>query len=95
MTEKRIGTLTCGVSLVAFGIIFIIMNFAPNAIDLLSILRFWPVILILLGIEVLIASFSKKACAKKYDFGSFIIMLLMLGAAFSMEAVYYGLSTSL
>ena len=49
---RRVGTLTLGIVLIVFGLLFIARIILPF-INYAVILQCWPVILILLGVEVL------------------------------------------
>lgn len=55
----RVGSVTFGIVLVITGVIFLMQQFIPN-VDYSMIFRFWPVILIGLGIEVLLGSRQKN-----------------------------------
>jgi len=55
----RIGSVTFGIVLVITGVIFLMQQFFPR-IDYLLVIRFWPVILISLGIEALIGCTRKN-----------------------------------
>lgn len=55
---RRVGAVTFGVVLVVTGILFLLHLFLPG-LDYVMILRLWPVILILLGIEVLLGTGHK------------------------------------
>lgn len=55
---RRVGSVTFGMVLVATGVLFLVRLFFPG-LDYRFIFRAWPVILILLGIEVLIGSRQK------------------------------------
>ena len=50
---RRVGSVTFGVVLIVTGILFLVHLFFP-ALDYVMIFRLWPVILILLGGEVLL-----------------------------------------
>lgn len=52
---RRVGTVTFGIILILTGILFLAHLIFP-AFDYFLIYRFWPVILIMLGIEVLAGS---------------------------------------
>ena len=56
----RVGTITAGITLVLTGVLFLVRLFFPF-FDPYEVIRFWPVLLIMLGIEVLLAS-SGKTC---------------------------------
>ena len=55
---RRVGSITFGVVLVVTGILFLVEQFLPK-LDYRNVFLFWPVILIMLGIEVLLASRQK------------------------------------
>ncbi len=83
MRMHRVGSITAGIALVGFGILFIIHMFMP-ALSYDFIYSLWPVILIGLGIEMLIAN---AFCSKFiYDKGAVFIMIIM--TIFSMTMAY-------
>lgn len=57
------------------------------------IFEFWPIVLVLLGLEILIGCTGKRAQMRtfKYDFGSILIILVMMGFSLIMAAVDYGM----
>lgn len=66
MKNRRVGTFTLGLSLIAFGIIFLIALFSKS-FDYMAIIKFSPVILILLGIEIILGAILTKDDKMKYD----------------------------
>ena len=56
---RRVGSITFGMVLVTTGILFLTETFLPN-LDYRFVFRFWPIILILLGIEVLMSTRQKS-----------------------------------
>ncbi len=89
----RVGTITAGTALVFTGVVFLVRIFFPT-LDIFEWIRFWPVLLIMLGIEVLLAN-SGKTCQimneegemeeqqkMVYDFPA--ILLMIMAACFSM-----------
>lgn len=84
MHTRRVGGITCGISLIFFGIMFLISPFLDK-IDYSFILHFWPIILIGLGVEMLAANHrcrNDENSRLKYDKGAiFIMVILMLFAA--------------
>ncbi len=88
MRIKRVGSTTCGISLIFFGILFLITPFLEN-IDYSFILHFWPIILIGLGVEMLAAVRAcnkTENCTVKYDKGAVFLMIILLLFACCMGA---------
>lgn len=79
--SRRVGTFTLGVTLVFFGVLFLLHVFLKN-LDYVLIFHMWPLILIFLGVEILIATLTKKEDTFKYDFGALIIIFSL--AVFAM-----------
>lgn len=88
----RVGTVTCGLVLVLYGILFLLRTALPF-LDYGMIFEFWPVVLILLGLEILIGCTGKRSEKRnfKYDFSSVLIILIMMGFSMIMAAVDYGM----
>ena len=78
---RRVGTFTTGIVLVMFGIMFLARLFNPS-IDYLKIASLWPLVLVLLGIEIIVASAINKEEIMKYDFGAIILIIIL--SLFSM-----------
>lgn len=79
---RRVGTFTFGLILVAAGVLMILSLILPG-FHLLGILKFAPVVLIFLGIEVLIYA-AKPDTVVKYDFLSMFacaFILVVVGGA--------------
>lgn len=55
----RVGSITFGIILIIFGIMYMVHMFLP-IVPLELIFRLWPCILIMLGIEVLLANSRAK-----------------------------------
>lgn len=89
---RRVGTVTMGLSLIAAGILFL-MSLLFHNVDVGYWLRFSPIILVILGIEILVFNFSKKHDKLKYDFlsifFSFVLIFVTLGVAFVTEGYDY------
>ena len=84
---RRVGTVTIGVSMVVFGVMFLLSS-VFELVSYGTVFALWPLILILLGIELLIASFFKGKLV--YDKGSIFITILMMLFAAGMAAVDVG-----
>lgn len=79
MRKWRVGTISMGLLLIATGLILVISEFQGfNGAGL--ILRWWPVILIVLGLEILVyILFSKEEQPKiKYDGLSIFLVILVI-----------------
>ena len=76
---RRVGTVAFAITLIAVGVLLLIRAFVPG-FDLLAVLRFSPVILSVLGIEVLIYA-ARPDVSLKYDFLSMFVCFVLLVAA--------------
>lgn len=76
---RRVGTVAFAVLLIAGGVLLLAQQFMPKA-NLLAVLKFSPVILIVLGMEVLVYS-TKPNVKLKFDW------LGILGCAFILVVV--------
>lgn len=83
-TVHRVGTFTFGWVMVATGIVMILALFFPKT-DFRIVLRFSPVILISLGVEVLTA--SRGSGRLKYDWVAMLLCFVIVCAAMVMFAV--------
>ena len=82
--KRRIGTLTSGLSLIAAGIVFLLNTLIPNANILEIALAFWPLVLIMLGIEIIV-SCAKKEVNRGYDLVSVVLVGMSVAFAFACE----------
>lgn len=73
---RRVGTFTTGIVLVMFGIMFLLRLIYPS-IDYLKIASLWPIVLVLLGIEIIVSYSINKEEIMKYDFGAIILILML------------------
>lgn len=74
--NRRVGTLTAGISLVVFGTLFLIRLAVPT-VTLRMIASLWPVVLILLGAEILIAYAVNREDQMRYDAGSVALIIVL------------------
>ena len=81
MKTKRVGSITCGLVLILFGILFFVHMFVPG-LSYEVIFHLWPLILILLGIEILAANAKAADQVFKYDVGAVFLILAL--AVFAM-----------
>lgn len=84
--SRRVGGLTLGITLVVFGLLFLIRTIT-HAISYTFILKLWPAILILLGCEVLVSYLWDKEGNYKYDGFSVLILVVMSFFSLSMAVV--------
>ncbi|EJO5347274.1 hypothetical protein NRP93_001351 [Clostridium botulinum] len=80
---RRVGTLTSGIILVVFGVLFLLRLITPN-INISLIASLWPIILVLLGIEIILAYIINKEEKMKYDFGAIILVGILVVFAMGM-----------
>ena len=73
---RRVGSIAFALVLIAAGVLLMVYQFVPQ-FDLLKILKFSPVILVALGIEMLVYS-ARPDVKVKFDW------LAMLGTAFTL-----------
>ena len=83
MRQRRIGTITLGVSLVLFGILFMIRIFG-GVLNYTLIFHLWPLILVALGIEILYYICLSPEKAGAYDFAVIIILIMIVFFAMCM-----------
>lgn len=85
---RRVGTLTAGIVLVIFGIIFLLRTFMP-AFNISWIISFWPVVLILLGIEIIAAYAINKEEKMQYDFAAIMLVIILSFFAMGMGGIEF------
>ena len=83
---RRIGTLTMGVTLILVGIILLVFFF--KRFDLFSLMRFSPVLLILLGIEIIWQYSRHHGEELRYDFWGTLFCLLVICVACFCSVFY-------
>lgn len=77
----RVGSVTTGLCLIVFGILLLLHSLF-DIIGYQTILSFWPVILIGLGLELLLSTIFQKTVV--YDKGAVFLMILMAFFAIGM-----------
>ena len=85
---RRVGSVTFGITLLCYGILFLVHIFVPE-LQYQYIFRCWPVVFILLGCEILVENHKSKAedCKVVYDFAAVIMLVVMLLFAMIMAAL--------
>ncbi len=80
---RRVGRLACALLLIAGGVLLLVQQFVPD-FNLLNIMRFTPVLLILLGVELLVYT-AKPDVKVKFDWlsvlGSGLVLCIVGGAS--------------
>jgi uncharacterized membrane protein HdeD (DUF308 family) len=76
--NRRVGTLTLGIVLILMGMAFISHLIFPE-LSMRILLDFWPLVLIILGIETLASYFINKQERLRYDGWSIVIMIGLIG----------------
>lgn len=80
---RRVGTLTAGIVLVMFGIMFLLRLVTSN-INILLIASLWPIILVSVGIEIIVAYIINKEEKMQYDFSAIILVIMLAFFAMGM-----------
>ncbi|MDF2543656.1 MAG: hypothetical protein K0S47_3374 [Herbinix sp.] len=86
MKTHRVGTITLGSMLIGFGALFLLRIFV-EALSYDFIFRLWPIVFILLGIEVLIANYKKTEDKMLYDKTAFALIIILSFFAMGMAVV--------
>ena len=81
----RTGTITFGITLIFFGVLFLVHMVFP-VLDYEMIFRLWPCILILLGVEVLLAN-RKEQVQFVYDRGAIVLLILLMFFTMTMAGI--------
>ena len=76
MRPRRVGSVTFGLTLVLFGVLFLIHIVVPT-LHYEMIFQFWPVVFVLLGVEILVENHKSNAeqCRFVYDFPAILSLL--------------------
>ncbi|MDD3173229.1 MAG: DUF5668 domain-containing protein [Herbinix sp.] len=89
----RVGTVTLGGMLIAFGILFLLRIFVAGlTFDI--IFKLWPVIFIFLGAEILIANFAQKQEKLIYDKTAFALIIILSFFAMGMAITEFCLEAA-
>lgn len=90
---RRVGSVTFGITLILFGVLFLVHIVLPM-LHYELIFRMWPVVFIVLGMEILVENHRSNAekCRFVYDFPAIVMLILMLLFAMMMAAVDYAIT---
>lgn len=86
VNQWKVGTLSMGLLLIILGILLLGNTFWDISVTQIIIYG-WPIILIILGVEVITYSFFKKEKPIKFDLFSIIILILALMFTFTIYTV--------
>ena len=84
--ERRVGRLTLGVTLIATGVVLLLTMFVPG-FSLFTVAKFAPVILILIGVEILVNVCVARGVRLRYDFLSMFVCFLLICGSLCVSAV--------
>lgn len=89
---RRVGSVTFGITLICYGILFLLRIFLP-ALKYHFIFQCWPVVFILLGIEILVENHKGRTQEQKviYDFAAIFMLAAMLLFAMIMAVIDYAM----
>lgn len=88
---RRVGSLTCGIAMIGFGVMFL-LNTLFGLIDYTEIFSLWPLLLICLGAEMLIANLKYSDTERftlVYDKGAIVLTILVTIFAVGMGITDY------
>lgn len=88
-STHRVGSVTLGLALVLFGILFLVHMFLPE-LDYQMIFHLWPCIFILLGIEILVGNHWKKE-EFFYDKGAIALIIILSLFAMVMGVIDFSM----
>lgn len=87
---RRAGTLTAGITLVVFGLLFIGRMFFPG-LDYTLIMSLWPLVLIFIGIEIIVSYIVSRDEKMRYDGGAIALVFIMAIFAMIMGCVEFAM----
>ncbi len=80
---RRMGTLTAGITLFVFGLLFLGRLIFP-ILDYSFVMSLWPLVLLFLGTEVIVSYIVNKEERLKYDGGAIALIILLVMFAMIM-----------
>ena len=85
---RRVGTFTAGIVLIMFGVMFLLRTIFP-IINFTLILSLWPLILVFLGIEIIVAYIINKEEQMKYDASAIVLVIILSFFAMGMATMEF------
>ena len=79
--SHRVGSVTAGICMIGYGVMFLLHLFF-DIVEYQMMFSLWPVMLILLGLELLISNFSSKKIV--YDKAAIFLLIVMTFFAMGM-----------
>lgn len=77
MRTHKVGTLTLGCMLILFGVLFLVHLFT-GFMSFQFIFRLWPVVFLMLGLEVLVSALPLKHIQFSFSAGSVVLLIMMM-----------------
>ncbi|WP_448903427.1 LiaF transmembrane domain-containing protein [Eubacterium sp.] len=88
MKERRVGTFTFGISLILFGVLFLIKTIFKS-FNYAFIFHMWPIMLIMLGGEIIYYTVRFNDKHFKYDIGGMFMICFLILFAMGMAGVEF------
>jgi hypothetical protein len=85
---RRVGTFTAGIALIVFGVLFLLHTILQT-FDYKFIFSLWPIILILLGLEIIISYAVNKDEKMRYDGGAIALIIILAFFAMGMGSMEF------
>lgn len=73
---RRVGTLTAGIIFISFGILFLLSS-VFDLVSFSAIISLWPVIIILLGIEIILYFVFARDQKIRFDGGAIALTIIL------------------
>lgn len=83
----KIGTVTLGILLILFGVLFLAHLFFPG-LSLSFIFKLWPAVFIILGLEILCSHF-RRDFEISYDFAAVALLFFLMAFAAGMGVLEF------
>jgi len=92
LRTRRVGSVTFGMTLILFGVLFLLHMVVPT-LHYELIFRFWHVVFVLLGVEILVENHKSNHDGYRfvYDFPAVLMLVILLLFAMMLAAVDYAM----
>ena len=91
MAAKRVENVTLRIKKKKIGVMFLLSAFIKS-FNYLDVIKFWPVIFISLGIEMLVHAFSKNAEKAKLDVPSCLMTCVLMLFSMCLAGAQYAIT---